>query len=401
MCNVCLAERTAVTRGGEARGMLCEQGTFVCGNCLPQLAISATERSIADIDVQEHGTEWPVHAPSGPPYPRATLMAALKQGAKSAPLSVRDDYRDAIEALRAADSALAELACLHESKQSLSAAEFELRCVRAHYRKPDGTFGAHMCKRCGFGPVDHHACDDLVAHHHEVHWRGWRRTRIQNGCPHCGWFARDISAWPAWDGERLGAARPKAHHRLTRAVGSAAPTSKTLKREAIAVAVVAAAVVTSPIWLPALGLKKCYKWRTRRARNNRTFEEEIRSIEEEIRAIDEACAAADAAEAAGTARGAEVVDAAEVDAYIAAVAAEHDTEYRPRDALAAYIRFGRQFNRRPSSPQVQSSAAAFLAAWEAESGGRGREADEVDGVDEGWRERYELFGDWSAAYEDE
>ena len=43
---------------------------------------------------------------------------------------------------------------------------------------------------------DHAACSDLAAHHHEARWRGWRRTRIQNCCPRCGWFARDALPEP-------------------------------------------------------------------------------------------------------------------------------------------------------------------------------------------------------------
>jgi len=57
--------------------------------------------------------------------------------------------------------------------------------------------GARMCGRCGHGPVQHYACDDLTRHHLEA--RG-PAAAISNACPACGWFARGISEWPMWDG---------------------------------------------------------------------------------------------------------------------------------------------------------------------------------------------------------
>ena len=56
---------------------------------------------------------------------------------------------------------------------------------------------AHQCGRCGHGPVMHRACSSLTTHDGE--WVG-RTGRISNACASCGWFAADISAWPAWDG---------------------------------------------------------------------------------------------------------------------------------------------------------------------------------------------------------
>jgi len=57
---------------------------------------------------------------------------------------------------------------------------------------------AFMCSSCGFGPVDHYACSDLLAHDgEETHDR---RAVIDNSCPHCGWFSPDLSDWKEWDG---------------------------------------------------------------------------------------------------------------------------------------------------------------------------------------------------------
>ena len=70
---------------------------------------------------------------------------------------------------------------------------------------------ARQCRKCMFGPVDHVACDNLAAHHNReyaarrVRWvRGYGYVRggtINNACPRCGWFSRDIRKWPRWNGK--------------------------------------------------------------------------------------------------------------------------------------------------------------------------------------------------------
>ena len=55
---------------------------------------------------------------------------------------------------------------------------------------------AVQCAGCGYGPIDHMACQDLDAHHGE--WQG--STQISNQCPRCGWWQHDIRQWPRWAG---------------------------------------------------------------------------------------------------------------------------------------------------------------------------------------------------------
>ncbi len=55
---------------------------------------------------------------------------------------------------------------------------------------------ARQCGRCGYGPVEHLACFDLAVHHGQMSGS----TRIDNSCPRCGWFNRDVASWPRWDG---------------------------------------------------------------------------------------------------------------------------------------------------------------------------------------------------------
>jgi len=63
---------------------------------------------------------------------------------------------------------------------------------------------AYQCARCGHGPVLHSNCGNLSSHHRQLVPGGRHGSvRISNACEKCGWFASDITQWPAWDG-RLG-----------------------------------------------------------------------------------------------------------------------------------------------------------------------------------------------------
>jgi hypothetical protein len=56
---------------------------------------------------------------------------------------------------------------------------------------------ARQCGTCHFGPIDHGWCDNLSTHHGETKVGS---SKIDNACPKCGWFSKNISNWPQWDG---------------------------------------------------------------------------------------------------------------------------------------------------------------------------------------------------------
>jgi hypothetical protein len=58
---------------------------------------------------------------------------------------------------------------------------------------------AYQCGGCGFGPVDHDGCGSLISHQGQISGAGV----IINACPGCGWFSRNIDAWPRWEGRLL------------------------------------------------------------------------------------------------------------------------------------------------------------------------------------------------------
>jgi rubrerythrin len=55
---------------------------------------------------------------------------------------------------------------------------------------------AFQCGQCAFGPILHSHCNDLQMHHGQRQGKG----AIDNRCPRCGWFGRNIRDWPRWNG---------------------------------------------------------------------------------------------------------------------------------------------------------------------------------------------------------
>lgn len=72
--------------------------------------------------------------------------------------------------------------------------------VRNQFKAGDGLYYGFMCPTCGFGPVDHMECDDLVAHHGEFKDFG---IEIDNSCPMCMWHGECKTQWGEWKGEFL------------------------------------------------------------------------------------------------------------------------------------------------------------------------------------------------------
>jgi rubredoxin len=60
---------------------------------------------------------------------------------------------------------------------------------------------SYMCPRCGCGPIEHEACDNLKSHHNERRGgKGGTLVKVSNACPRCGFFSKEISDWKPWDG---------------------------------------------------------------------------------------------------------------------------------------------------------------------------------------------------------
>lgn len=86
---------------------------------------------------------------------------------------------------------------LSKMKSSSALAAVEQEQIRNLYKKANGKYSAYMCRACKFGPIDHFACADLNAHQGEQ----VGSSQINNACPKCGWFAKQLAQWPTWDGE--------------------------------------------------------------------------------------------------------------------------------------------------------------------------------------------------------
>jgi len=60
----------------------------------------------------------------------------------------------------------------------------------------DGTFRGYGCTKCGYGPLWHEHCGDLLTHHKQKVLNG----HINNACPGCNHLFYDISDMTAWNG---------------------------------------------------------------------------------------------------------------------------------------------------------------------------------------------------------
>lgn len=62
--------------------------------------------------------------------------------------------------------------------------------LRLQRLRADGTYRAYGCSQCGFGPIDHARCANLIEHHD--------RGGVNNACPKCGHFVSDVHDLVAW-----------------------------------------------------------------------------------------------------------------------------------------------------------------------------------------------------------
>ena len=201
-----------------ANGVCCAEGHFMCGatygdDCLGGHVCALAERlhGVNHLAVQEKealatGNERRAQQLGGSVF-------CPVPGCKAAAFS------DAIVARHAGEAAVAEhlkaktllpiahkvLKAFESAQTALKAAQAELegRVRRGEAREAarrllgqqlqDQLPNARQCRRCSYGPVEHIHCPDLGAHQGE---RG-----VDNSCPRCKWFSRDIKDWPKWNGE--------------------------------------------------------------------------------------------------------------------------------------------------------------------------------------------------------
>jgi hypothetical protein len=72
--------------------------------------------------------------------------------------------------------------------------------IRLQFTNGNGSFKGKMCPTCGFGPIEHFACENLRDHHHQRIAEG---VHINNSCPLCTSFFKHIKTWKNWDGTFL------------------------------------------------------------------------------------------------------------------------------------------------------------------------------------------------------
>jgi len=72
--------------------------------------------------------------------------------------------------------------------------------IRLQFTNGRGQYRGKMCPTCGFGPIEHYACENLKTHHQDRIADG---VHINNSCPLCTYFHSHINKWKKWDGSFL------------------------------------------------------------------------------------------------------------------------------------------------------------------------------------------------------
>jgi hypothetical protein len=215
-CMVCFDEFSP------GHGLSCDEGHFLCGHvhggdCLGGHihgrveTLGQTDRLAAQIETAEaagntrrqHELGGAIHCPvpgcSALAFTDAHIFRHASEATVAEYLGAKILLPVAREAARTFETAQAAVhAAQAEAAGRVSAGmarEAAHRLLEQQMQKELPT--ARQCGQCGVGPVLHAACWDLEAHQGERHGA----ARINNGCPRCGWFSRDINDWPTWNGK--------------------------------------------------------------------------------------------------------------------------------------------------------------------------------------------------------
>ena len=166
----------------------CSDGLVVARTCFAQLALPRYTSAARLAAALERSVDEGLAAAQASPTNRTltpTLTLTLNDFLYPAAQGEPDSFEALQRRLQAAVHAAATRAEADGGAADLQAA----------LRQPFPN--AYQCARCGFGPVDHFACQDLRSHHGEAQDGG---AAISNACPECGWFSANLADWPRWDG---------------------------------------------------------------------------------------------------------------------------------------------------------------------------------------------------------
>lgn len=170
--NELVAQAAAAEAGGDRR-----RAWFLAGCvCCPFRIPDCPSEPYADRDLAQHVSTATYEA-----HVHARTLLPIAREAQQVFERAQETMRTEVDRIRAQMRAGREV----EHGRALLAAQLRQQMPNAR-----------QCRQCGFGPIDHMACADLQAHHGQQ----FGNARINNACPQCGWFSRNIRDWPAWDG---------------------------------------------------------------------------------------------------------------------------------------------------------------------------------------------------------
>ena len=180
-CITCFDDLTCIkSQSLSSCSIACQHNHLICRFCLDRLIL-------------EHCSEV-LRTPSTPSSINCPKCLADARFTHFRPTSVQNGNTQSRAASATAyTEEQLKLGCGGASKQALemmgkvAAADQALAALSEDEQISKGNTDCYRCPKCQFGPVAHRACSNLATHHES--------GGINNQCPKCGFFGRDISEW--------------------------------------------------------------------------------------------------------------------------------------------------------------------------------------------------------------
>lgn len=197
-CIVCSIEHPKHCCSPYLDGITCEEGHFTCSKCLEIWANEQNPSRSPDFDqmARSNRKDGKLYCPAhkigqchakGYSYSELASHLSTESLNKCIEVECRTKTKQEIDKVHALYYKL-----LLERNEQKEDAEHEILVDQLRRLHPN----ARMCGQCNFGPIDHGGCKNLRTHHEQV----VGSAKVNNSCPKCGWFQKDIDMWPRWDG---------------------------------------------------------------------------------------------------------------------------------------------------------------------------------------------------------
>lgn len=177
------------------QGPSCDMGHFTCKGCFTQYVASkalALQENFDELLAREGRVYCPCRGIAGGCESQPFTDIVVEQNAEQEAFTAHMAARARAQGQLDYEKRQLQTGCAKNRKDCKSP-DLNVLQKQLKSRFPN----AKQCARCSFGPIDFAGCNNLRQHHGQRRGGGL----IDNSCPRCGWFARDLNSWPRWNGK--------------------------------------------------------------------------------------------------------------------------------------------------------------------------------------------------------